>query len=431
MLLTVLTLRGARSSPSRSPVQPRAGAPARRGPRSRGAGGGARGRRGRRRAAHHQRPPGTRRQRRGAAHQVRGALYGRDGAVRAFTPSWRRGPPARASIAHGRATPFDLHVEGEHLRAVLEAVPGAPPSFTLLLAAPRTDLDGDAYFLRRALTMVFAVACAWTLAVASWFARRLTRDHQRITEVAHRVAGGDLSARVAQASADAEECLSSGATSTRPSRASPRWSTRSGASSPTRPTSCARRSRRCLGEVTFVLRRDREASSTATRCARCSRLQSASVEPTEDLLALARLGSTKGVEPADVAVDDVVAGAIDDVSAAARARKITVVYVRGGGRVRGYANDLRRLVRNLLENAVRHSPEGGEVRVHTLPRMRRLRSSSTTKARAWPPTSAPGSSSRSFAAPAPAPRRGWVRGARPHHRARDRARAPRRPSMRS
>ena len=132
-----------------------------------------------------------------------GAIYGADGAVIAATPTWRHAPPRAAALPGENARPFDLYADREHLRGVLVHVPGPTPA-RLLLAAPRADLDGDASFLHRAMAMVLLVACAWTLGLASWFTQRLTRDQQRIMEVAHRAAGGDLTARVAQNSSDAD-----------------------------------------------------------------------------------------------------------------------------------------------------------------------------------------------------------------------------------
>ena len=88
------------------------------------------------------------------------------------------------------------------MRGVLTDVPGAA-GLKLLFAASRADLDGDATFLQRAMELVFAVAVAWTVGVATWIVRRLTRNQRRIAEVVRRVAAGDLSARVGAARAGA------------------------------------------------------------------------------------------------------------------------------------------------------------------------------------------------------------------------------------
>ncbi len=130
-----------------------------------------------------QRPPGPRGQRRRPAHEVRRDLRRRRGGDRGDAHLASRAPaPRRCPTPNARA-PSTCYADLEHLRGVLVRVPG-PTGARLLLAAPRADLDGDARFLRRAMAMVLLVACAWTLGLASWFARRLTRDHQRIMEVA-------------------------------------------------------------------------------------------------------------------------------------------------------------------------------------------------------------------------------------------------------
>src|SRR6187551_2782278 len=93
---------------------------------------------------------------------------------------------------------------GENLRAVVAEIPSHPGT-VLLLAAPRADLDGDAVFLRRAMELVFIVAVAWTVGVATFMVRMLTRNQRRIAEVVRRVAAGDLAARVGALEASGDE----------------------------------------------------------------------------------------------------------------------------------------------------------------------------------------------------------------------------------
>jgi two-component system heavy metal sensor histidine kinase CusS len=212
------------------------------------------------------------------------------------------------------------------------------------------------------MTMVLLVACAWTFAVASWFVRRLTRDHRRIMDVARRAAGGDLSARVAPVSADADfsqlgrdldetiERLATVVDAQRRFIAHASHELRS-------PLTAL------LGEITFTLRRERDAAEYRRA------LQEAQVAAerlkalTDDLLALARLGSTSAAESGEVLLGAAVADAVEDVSAVAQERGVAIARSGLDVLVYGHANDLRRLLRNLLENAVRHSPRGGEVRV--------------------------------------------------------------------
>ncbi|HEX6242539.1 MAG TPA: hypothetical protein VFZ61_16615, partial [Polyangiales bacterium] len=127
-------------------------------------------------------------------------IYGARGEILATTATMRADAPALVDVErHGHLSPFDLRVPREHLRGVLVPVPGASGSI-LLLAAARTDLDGDEAFLARAMLLVFGVAFAWVVVVSSWVVRRFTRGHDTIAAVTRRVAAGDLEARVPFAS---------------------------------------------------------------------------------------------------------------------------------------------------------------------------------------------------------------------------------------
>ena len=55
------------------------------------------------------------------------------------------------------------------------------------------------------MELVFIVAVAWTVGVATWMVRMLTRNQRRIAEVVRRVAAGDLSARVGALEASGDE----------------------------------------------------------------------------------------------------------------------------------------------------------------------------------------------------------------------------------
>lgn len=295
-----------------------------------------------------------------------GAIYGARGAVIAETATWGRTPPRRDALPAALERPFNLHTREEHLRGVLAPIPGRR-GLALLLAAPRTDLDGDAVFLRDAMAMVFVVACAWTLAVAFWFARRLTRGHQRIMEVAHRVAGGDLTARVDQLASDADTLQLGRDIDETASRLAAvieaqRLFIAHAAHELRAPLTAL------LGEITFTLRRERDAAAYREALVEALDATEHLRAVTEDLLTLARLGSSPAAEFATVPLDAVISGAIEDATHAAQEREVTFVRSPSTLRVRGHASDLRRLVRNLLENAARHAPRGSEVLVEATPR---------------------------------------------------------------
>lgn len=81
----------------------------------------------------------------------------------------------------------------------------------------------------------------------------------------------------------------------------------------------------------------------------------------DDLLALDRVGV--GVHDAvGLSLREVALAAMEPLRASARTRGVAL-GVDGDGQARGRASDLQRLVRHLLENAVRHSPSGAPVRV--------------------------------------------------------------------
>ncbi len=292
-----------------------------------------------------------------------GAIYGGDGAVIAATPTWRHAPPRAAALPEENARPFDLYADREHLRGVLVHVPGPTPA-RLLLAAPRADLDGDASFLHRAMAMVLLVACAWTLGLASWFTHRLTRDQQRIMEVAHRAAGGDLTVRVAQNSSDADlsqlgRDLDDTLTRLEASVEAQRRFIAYAAHELRAPLTAL------LGEITFTLRRERDAKAYREALVEAQDATERLCALSEDLLALARLGASSVVDRSEINLDAALTGALDDLRGVGREAASAIRVAPTSLRVFGHPNDLRRLLRNLIENALRHTPPGDEVHVDT------------------------------------------------------------------
>ena len=85
----------------------------------------------------------------------------------------------------------------------------------------------------------------------------------------------------------------------------------------------------------------------------------------EDLLALARLGAeAEDKIPTDeLDAREIVESAIAWAQGGATARNVTFVVDGSSGNVVGRRIDLERMVRNLIDNAVRHGPEGGIVRI--------------------------------------------------------------------
>jgi two-component system OmpR family sensor kinase len=131
-----------------------------------------------------------------------GAVYDEQGTPRAETSPFK-GQPPQSGLLHPDAEPFDFTCRAVPLRGVMLPVAGRPGAF-LLLAVPRTDLDGDAAFLGHAMLSVFGIASLWSLLVPVWLIHRLTREQHAIESVVLRVAEGDLDARVRTRSSDPE-----------------------------------------------------------------------------------------------------------------------------------------------------------------------------------------------------------------------------------
>jgi two-component system, OmpR family, sensor kinase len=87
----------------------------------------------------------------------------------------------------------------------------------------------------------------------------------------------------------------------------------------------------------------------------------------EQLLALARqeASAAAGAPPERVALADLARQAVADAIAAAQQKDIDLgLATAEAAPVRGYAEALRILLRNLVDNAVKYTPPGGVVDVH-------------------------------------------------------------------
>jgi two-component system heavy metal sensor histidine kinase CusS len=286
-------------------------------------------------------------------------IYDGAGAVIDQTPSWRRHPPARATLPAPGGACFDLYSEEEHLRAVHVDLP-AHDGVSLLLAAPRTDLDGDARFLARAMATVLAIAALWTVLVTFFVVRQLTAGHRTIAEVARRVAAGDLDARirmrrgsveVVQLARDLDAMIDRlGLLLGHQQRfiANAAHELRSPLTT-------------LYGELSHALRRSREPAEYERAIREALESTARLRRMAEDLLAVARMGGDSEAPTEPVALVEVADEALALVRDEAERGAVTVVRDGPDARVLGRAPDLVRLVRNLLENAIRHSPAGSRV----------------------------------------------------------------------
>jgi two-component system heavy metal sensor histidine kinase CusS len=288
------------------------------------------------------------------------AIYDSSGQAVVWTPNLEQARPRMDFIRHTFGTPFDLWWNNEHLRAVLVPLKGNLGQ-SLLLATPRMDIDGDARDLARRMLAAALVALVASAAATSWLARRLTRDHDRIAAVARAVAAGDLSARIGRTSSDPEMA--------RLGRDVDEMISRLAVLVETQQRFIANASHELrspvttlLGELSFALRRDRDAATY--RGAIEEALDSARrlKVVTEDLLALARIGASE-MTLESIPLANVTRAAVESTRAAAEARGVALEITCNGPAVPGHAGDLERLMRNLVENAIRHSPPGGRVQI--------------------------------------------------------------------
>lgn len=293
------------------------------------------------------------------------AIYGPDDTVIAQTASWHKHPPALSDLPAPGSPCFDLWSADEHLRGVHVDLP-SHPGISLLLAAPRTDLDADARFLQGAMTTGLVIAFVWTIFVALAVVHRLTRDHRTIAEVARRVAAGDLAARINLQKGDREIVQLASDIDAMIERLGLLLGLQQRL-----VANAAHELRSPLttlyGELSHALRRPRDASEYERAIREALESTSRLRRLAEDLLAVARVGAAGDapVEPVDLGA--VGREAIALVRHEADAKGVAIAWEGPTPRVIGRASDLVRLIRNLVENAVRHSPPGRPVTMHCQP----------------------------------------------------------------
>jgi two-component system, OmpR family, sensor kinase len=290
-----------------------------------------------------------------------GAIYNPDGTALAMTPTFRGTAPLLTWLHPRDGEAFDMWFGGEHLRGMTSPVPGRS-GHRLLLAAPRTDLDGDATFLLRSMLVVFAVAFGLVVLIATWIVRRLTREHQAITAVAHRVAAGDLTARVgtrrgdpelAQLARDIDEMIDRLAllvTSQQQFIAHAAHELRSPLTT-------------LYGELSHALRKSRDAESYRQAVEEALDSTRRLKLIAEDLLALARVGADTGEPGESVRAHSLVRRAIEAISWETAERGVRIDVSGPDATLSVRPRDVERLFRNVIENAVRHSPRGDVVDV--------------------------------------------------------------------
>lgn len=286
-----------------------------------------------------------------------GIIYDESGGVLATTPLFQAAPPARSEFSAPLGAGFDFYHRRRHLRGVMVTVPQHPGK-VVLLAAPRADLDGDERFLHRAMLIGFGASVGWAALLALWSTRRLTGDHARIAAVARQVASGDLSARVGQDAADPDvvqlsrdiddmiETINALMISQQRFIAHAAHELRS-------PLA------KLLGELQQALRKERDVDAYRRSIREALDATQRLKRLTEDMLTLARVTVSRRDDAVTVSINAIVAEALELTAAQRAERKLRTKVEGADVLLRGEPNDLLRLVRNIIENAASHSPEGG------------------------------------------------------------------------
>lgn len=285
-----------------------------------------------------------------------GVIYGAGGEVLSTTENFRSVPSLSPHVAR---TPFDFDHDGHPMRGVVLDVSPTGPARTILLATTRDDLEDDGRILAQGMALAWLVGCVWAAGVAFGVASRLTRRHGEVVRVARSVASGDTRARVRfdakdddlrQLGDDLNAMIERlvGLVAARDlfvSHAAHELRT---------PLAALRLELELAARTASSVTEYREALDGALdSIARLGRLS-------EDLLALAREPDTTTCNLYE-AVED----AARDVRGLAAQKEVSVVVDArpDAGEVRGSLVDVTRVFRNVLENAVRHSPAGSSVRL--------------------------------------------------------------------
>ena len=260
-------------------------------------------------------------------------------------------------------TAFNFTYFGRHLRAIVIPV-ASGRARRLFVAVSRAGVEDDMAYLLRLFASLMAVAMLSTVGIASWVGRRVARDVQRIAIVARQVAEGDLGARLGQGRFGSSELQSLASdldhmVAKLAELVSAHKVFASYAAHELRSPLAALR-----GELQLALRRQRSVGDYEQVLASVLEDVEGLISLAEDLLTLARVQGTAGTSP-NSQVSDIVQDAVRVVNGIAQMRSIDIL-VKGSDEtltVPGRRPDLTRVVRNLLENAVAHSPDGEPVTV--------------------------------------------------------------------
>lgn len=291
------------------------------------------------------------------------AIYNDEGAVNVKT-STMACTNLPSVTAHRAMDAFDFVCGPEVLRGIFEPIPNGRGQI-LLLAVPRETLDADARFLVRTMLIAILIAILLSTLVATRVVQTLTRDHEAIAGVARRVTAGDLTARVDATSSNQEVAQLSRDINDMIVRletlvsAQQRFIAHAAHELRSPLTSL-------FGQLSLALRKERDAATYKVFIVDALDSTRQLKALAEDLLALARLGKSPLDDAArgePLPLKSLVATVTTLLQPQAAERGVTLQVELADLVVLGRARDLERLLRNLVENAVRHSPSDSIVRI--------------------------------------------------------------------
>jgi len=295
------------------------------------------------------------------------AVYDPAGGLLFATPRFDLAPPKLTALGVGAVAgqPADLGRGEGALRAVMVSIAGSHRK--LLYAVSRSAVDADETFIFRILAAIYATALAGTMLVANWLGRRLTADVSTIASAARAVARGELDARVGPNVRGSTETHALGSDldhmiAQLAGLVSAQRTFISHAAHELRSPLTAIR-----GEIQLALRRPRENEEYQRTLVELLADVEGLAHLAEDLLTLARIPAGLAPGPG-VAASEVVSDAAHMARGLADARGVEVQILApddpvGRTLVNGGGGDAARALRNLIDNAIAHSPEGAVVEV--------------------------------------------------------------------
>ena len=236
----------------------------------------------------------------------------------------------------------------------------------LFVAVSRAGFEDDMAFLLRIFASVMAIAMLSTIGIASWVGRRVASGVQRIAYVARSVAEGNLEARVAGGPLGSTEIQSLAVDLNHMitklgELVSAHKVFASYAAHELRSPLAALR-----GELQLALRRRRTVEEYEVVLASSLEDVEGLISLAEDLLTLARVQGTADTNET-ARVSEIVQDAVRMVGGIAQMRSVEIDMLPMDEAlvVLGRRLDLTRVLRNVLENAIAHSPDATRVQLET------------------------------------------------------------------